>query len=150
VAGTLKALNKERGGGAEVEPLPVSLEQLLSKSKFGVWWSEPSRINHEDPLAAAAERKAERELEEATGRSAGGGGYESDDDGTVGGGGGGNLLALARKHRMNTATRRAVFCAVMGAVDFVDAKNKLVGLRLKVFTQGSLLRDVNSLRDLCC
>jgi hypothetical protein len=43
------------------------------------------------------------------------------------------LIQLAAAARMNTATRRAVFCAVMGAHDYVDAAQRLLALPLKVF-----------------
>ena len=35
------------------------------------------------------------------------------------------LDALARKERMNTPGRRAVFCVLMGAEDYTDAVEKL-------------------------
>ncbi len=46
--------------------------------------------------------------------------------------GGGGLLALAAAQRMNTETRRAVFCIVMGSQDAVDASERLLRLPLKV------------------
>lgn len=42
------------------------------------------------------------------------------------------LLSLAAGQRMNTDSRRAVFVAVMGAADVVDAQDRLLRLPLKV------------------
>ena len=39
-----------------------------------------------------------------------------------------DLMALARKMRMSTDVRKAVFCAVMGAEDYVDAGHRLAKL----------------------
>lgn len=41
------------------------------------------------------------------------------------------LLQLAAAARMNTDTRRAVFCAVMGSEDATDAFERLLRLSLK-------------------
>jgi hypothetical protein len=46
------------------------------------------------------------------------------------------LLGLAAKQRMNTDVRRAVFCALMGSVDFEDAFERLMSLNLKYVTRG--------------
>jgi hypothetical protein len=50
----------------------------------------------------------------------------------VGGGGGAELLRAAAAQRMNTETRRAVFCVVMGSQDYIDASERLLRLHLKV------------------
>ncbi len=42
------------------------------------------------------------------------------------------LQALAAQLRLNTDARRAVFYAVMGSSDVVDASEKLLRLELKV------------------
>jgi nucleolar MIF4G domain-containing protein 1 len=41
------------------------------------------------------------------------------------------VLKLARKQRMNTDTRRAIFCAIMSSQDYVDAFGKITQLHLK-------------------
>jgi nucleolar MIF4G domain-containing protein 1 len=43
------------------------------------------------------------------------------------------LLALAAAQRMNTDARRAVFCAIMGSEDCLEAFEKLLRLPLKVW-----------------
>ncbi len=48
------------------------------------------------------------------------------------GDGGAELLRAAAAQRMNTETRRAVFCVVMGAQDCADASERLLRLPLKV------------------
>jgi hypothetical protein len=40
------------------------------------------------------------------------------------------LLALARKHKMNTDVRRALFCVIMGSADYLDAYIKIHKLGL--------------------
>ncbi|KAK9374887.1 uncharacterized protein V1513DRAFT_444721 [Lipomyces chichibuensis] len=40
-------------------------------------------------------------------------------------------LALARQQRMNTDVRRAIFVAIMGSEDYVDANDRLMKLKLK-------------------
>ena len=42
-----------------------------------------------------------------------------------------NLMQLAAKQRMNTDSRRAVFCALMSAEDYIDATEKLLALDLR-------------------
>lgn len=49
-----------------------------------------------------------------------------------GGIGGTELLKLAAKQRMNTETRRSIFCVIMGSDDCVDASERLLRLPLKV------------------
>jgi nucleolar MIF4G domain-containing protein 1 len=43
------------------------------------------------------------------------------------------LLQLAADQRMNTDARRAVFVAIMGSDDYVEAHEKLLRLPLKVY-----------------
>ena len=43
---------------------------------------------------------------------------------------GAELLAKAKGLRMNTEARRAIFCVIMGAEDFADALDRLLGLPL--------------------
>ena len=61
-------------------------------------------------------------------------------------GGGTDLFALAQSARMNTGTRRAVFCCVMGAADAADAADKLTALRLPTSQQ----REVQGVVLECC
>ncbi len=56
------------------------------------------------------------------------------------------LLKLARKLRMSTDTRRAIFLAVMSSEDAVDAAEKLLHLNLK----GSQEREIVRVTVECC
>ncbi len=56
------------------------------------------------------------------------------------------LLKLARKLRMSTDTRRAIFLAVMSSEDAVDAAEKLLRLNLK----GSQEREIVRVAVECC
>lgn len=99
------------------QPLPIDLSspcnQIRDKVSWrsqGLWWlplaSEAGAVG---PLPGAASALAE---------AAGDGGAE--------------LLRAAAAQRMNTETRRAVFCVVMGAQDCADASERLLRLPLKV------------------
>lgn len=59
-----------------------------------------------------------------------------------GGGQAHDLLKLAQTARMNTGTRKAVFCCVMGAADATDAADKVTGLRLPSSQQKEVQRVV--------
>eukprot|EP01134_Creolimax_fragrantissima_P008340 CFRG8340T1 len=52
------------------------------------------------------------------------------------------LLAVARAQRMNTDVRRAVFCVVMGSVDYLDAFQKLLKLNLKDKQEREIVRVI--------
>lgn len=56
------------------------------------------------------------------------------------------LLDLARAHKMNTDARRAIFVAVMGSEDFVDAYERIVKMGLKEKQQ----RDIIIVILHCC
>lgn len=56
------------------------------------------------------------------------------------------LLALAAKMRMNTDTRRAVFCIVMGSDDYLDCAEKLLRLPLR----GEQERELVRVTVACC
>jgi len=53
---------------------------------------------------------------------------------------GSDLLKLAAKQRMNTDVRRAIFCVIMGAEDYVDAFEKLLRLPLKGVQEREIIR----------
>merc|ERR1719158_515663 len=56
------------------------------------------------------------------------------------------LLDLARKMRMNTDTRRNIFCLIMTAEDFMDGAEKLV----KLGTKNQMEREVVFVLTDCC
>ena len=89
--------------------------------------------------AEAARRGGRRHRRIRSGRGGGGGG-----------GGGGRsderLLQLAEGQRMNTALRRKIFVAIMGADDYMDAHGRVS--RLKV-AKGQQAEIVRVLLDCC-
>jgi len=53
-----------------------------------------------------------------------------------------NLLEMAARQRMSTDVRRAVFCCVMGAEDYMDAFERLMRLPLKAQQEREIVRVV--------
>ncbi|EIE19666.1 MIF4G-domain-containing protein [Coccomyxa subellipsoidea C-169] len=117
-AGVLKWLKSS--GMEEVQLRTLSWAKVLQPKKKGLWWlplaSEAGAVG---PLPGAAGALAE---------AAGDGGAE--------------LLRAAAAQRMNTETRRAVFCVVMGAQDCADASERLLRLPLKGEAEREVVRVV--------
>ena len=112
----------------------VTWETLVSPSKRGQWWlpsASAAAAKGKDKLLSAAAppsstrvRLAEDEDDDAENIN----GLETDD-----------LLALAAAQRLgSTPSRRACFCAAMGAADAADGAERLLRLPLK----GASARDV--------
>lgn len=93
--------------GCYVSTLNISLSDLLKAEEYGKWWVVGS---------AWSGKAVQKETQETTLKTEG---YSE------------KLLELARKQRMNTDTRRNVFCIVMSAEDYLDAFEKLLHLGLK-------------------
>ncbi|ETV98404.1 hypothetical protein, variant [Aphanomyces invadans] len=53
-----------------------------------------------------------------------------------------SLLRLAEKQRMNTDVRRSIFCAIMGASDFIEAYDAVVKLGLKDKQEREIIRVI--------
>ena len=117
-----RALKADAGVGDASIALRTLTYDKLRKDKAslrGQWWL-PEAAGTEAWFAAreasrAAERGASEAAESAAAREAGEGAA---------------LLRKARAMRMNTESRRAVFCVVMGAEDFADALDGLARLPL--------------------
>lgn len=119
----------------------ITWKKVLTADKRGNWW-----------MPTAADAAA------AMGRNRSGGG--NGDASTRGGGAAAaaagvgsdagiaapELLKLASAMKMNTDSRRAVFCAVMGSEDAVDAFEKLLRLGLK----GDQEREIVRVTVECC
>lgn len=107
---------ESKGGGVDSGEftLPVRLETLLApdSTKKGLWWME-----------ARLERGSLR-----TSDKTGDGHQEGEDIEFNEPEMSADLMALARKMRMSTDVRRAVFCAVMGAEDYAEATRELAKL----------------------
>ena len=105
-------------------------------------------------LDAAAGAGSADESEEADGAGGEGGAGAAGADAPLrfreGGEGAGqskrDLLKAAAAQRMNTDTRRTVFCLIMGGEDYLDAYEKLVSLGLK----GSQEREIARILVDCC
>jgi nucleolar MIF4G domain-containing protein 1 len=105
----LKLMRNFLRPGAEVTTLNVKLDDLLNADTQGRWWIVGSAWTGRVPEEAAA-------VTETTKKTAK---YSEE------------LLKLARKMRMNTDARKAIFCALMSSSDFMDAFEKLVKVGLK-------------------
>ncbi|KAK9323379.1 hypothetical protein V1517DRAFT_320590 [Lipomyces orientalis] len=96
-----------------VEPLRVTLEDIRNIETKGKWWivgaawSGNSEIAKKDLDVDVAAVKDILDKAEP------------------------DWLALARQQRMNTDVRRAIFVAIMGSEDYVDANDRLMKLKLK-------------------
>lgn len=88
--------------------LAITWAQLTSESRQGRWWLVGSAWAH-----------------------AGNSSFKTSDS-TIGPDGTSQeLLILAKKHHMNTDIRRAIFCILVAAEDYLDAFEKLCKLNLK-------------------
>ncbi len=96
--------------GCQPSPLAVGLKDLLDADSRGRWWIVGSAWSGKGDNGSNATR--------TTAPGAAGDGHD--------GSGGApshsaELLEKARQMRMNTDSRRAVFCAIMSAGDYLDA-----------------------------
>jgi hypothetical protein len=93
------------------------------------------------PAAAGASAAADATVAAfPPGGGSGGGGGAGDALGGAHGGGEAELLALATAMRMNTATRRSVFTALMGAEDVDTALDRLLRLNLRGPSEREIIR----------
>ena len=106
-----KWLRSTNMGEATVALRAVTYEKLIkTENQKGQWWL-PDAAGTEEWFAA---RAAQGAIAEQSGKTREGG----------------ELLQLAKQMRMNTETRRAIFCIVMGADDYADALERLLRLPL--------------------
>lgn len=104
---SLKNLKSQAGNTGKLveQMLQASLAELLDAKKQGKWW-----LHSQIKLAKEAHSSAA--IDAAT---------ISDS----------KVLALARKYRMNTDVRKAIFCTIMTSEDYMDAFESLSKLGLK-------------------
>ncbi|CAH0564818.1 unnamed protein product [Brassicogethes aeneus] len=93
--------------GNYVTQLNITLEDLLKADERGRWWVVGSAWSGN--LTENAEKSQKVKTD----------GFSE------------KLLELAAKQRMNTDTRRSIFCIIMAAEDYLDAFEKLLKLGLK-------------------
>jgi nucleolar MIF4G domain-containing protein 1 len=121
--------SKAGGIGADFA-LPLRWKQLVAERKRGVWWIEPAKLGASD---------SEEERDEASGKDMHDAGYDSEE--------GVDLQQLARRQRMSTDVRKAIFMHLMSAADYMDAHIKLSELKLKPPNDREVVRVVI---DCCC
>eukprot|EP00088_Acartia_fossae_P050313 TRINITY_DN5628_c0_g1_i2.p1 TRINITY_DN5628_c0_g1~~TRINITY_DN5628_c0_g1_i2.p1 ORF type:complete len:821 (+),score=294.37 TRINITY_DN5628_c0_g1_i2:36-2465(+) len=109
--------------GNFVSEMKIGLKDLENADTLGGWWIVGSYY------AGNLVGSAEGSREPGGGREPGGDNKEEFSA---------KLLELARKMRMNTDSRRKIFCIIMSAEDYLDATEKL----LKLGTKNQTERDV--------
>ena len=97
--------------GATTDPFKIRMSDLLRADERGRWWVVGS---------AWAGKNEDEEAKSGKATSVGSSSSYSSD-----------LLDLARKMRMNTETRKNIFCTVMAAEDYLDAFEKLLKMVIK-------------------
>lgn len=100
---------KSNGGRRTTEPLRISLDDVLSIDSKGRWWKVGASWAGNNPPNPNQRNGAQLGQPPKT------------NDGVDP-----KLLKLAEKYRMNTDTRRAIFCIIMGSEDYQDCFEKLV------------------------
>lgn len=106
------------------EPLRIGLKDIDDSDKRGKWWLVGASWAGRDGRDAATgkQRKGEGPGEEENDADS----IDLSSDGEVLP----DLAAIARDQNMNTDVRRAIFIAIMGALDYEDAYARLMKLRL--------------------
>lgn len=86
----------------------VKWSKLLDPSKKGQWWFSVEDASTAEEIVDKVAGKIDGEFNDAQ-----------------------KMLQLASKLRMNTDTRRAIFCVIMSGEDYLDAFEKLLRLSLQ-------------------
>ena len=103
-------------GDAAVALRALTHERLVDEGRWNVgqWWLPDATGTEAWFAARAAQERSDSAAKNAA---------ATNDEGA-------ELLAKAKGLRMNTEARRAIFCVIMGAEDFADALDRLLGLPL--------------------
>ena len=102
-----------RPGITQVTPLEIGYEEILSAESRGRWWIVGSAWSGTAPTQDQNEKQETTTPRMPTFNN--------------------ELISLARKMRMNTDTRKNIFCTLMSAEDFLEATERLI--KLSVTTQ---------------
>ncbi|KAH9620067.1 hypothetical protein KSS87_006900 [Heliosperma pusillum] len=100
----------------------IDWNKLLDPEKNGLWWHSGGASSPNEDINKVA-GKMDRDVHEAQ-----------------------KMLKLAAMQRMNTDTRRAIFCVIMSAEDYIDAFEQLLSLNL----QGKQDREIMRVLLECC
>ncbi len=120
----------------------ITWKKVLTGDKKGHWWMPTAA----DAAANLTNRKNKNNNRDDGGSGLLGAAAVAAGIGSDAGLAAPELLKLASAMRMNTDSRRAVFCAVMGSEDAVDAFEKLLRLGLK----GDQEREIVRVTVECC
>ncbi|KAK9463232.1 uncharacterized protein V1516DRAFT_618166 [Lipomyces oligophaga] len=100
------------------EPLRVTLDDIRHVETRGKWWLVGSAWAGADDIIMNATASATQDVDITAVKDI----LDHAEP---------NWLELAREQRMNTDIRRAIFVAIMGSEDYVDANERILGLKLK-------------------
>lgn len=114
-------------GQATSEPLRVSLQDIKNVHTKGKWWLigaswRNTRQTGEDGQDDDADRHDVQET-----------GFDNDAHSE-------DLLALARKHRLNNPIRKQIFITILSASDYLEAVTSVLSLRLKKSQESEIAR----------
>ena len=98
-----------RPGVTQITPLKIGFEEILNAETRGRWWIVGSAWN-----GTVEDKSLDKDTQKSKMP------YYSTE-----------LLTLARKMRMNTDTRKNIFCALMSSEDFLEGTERLIKLSLK-------------------
>ena len=119
---------EKRGTTLSANEIRTTWDDLTSADPQGRWWAVGSAFAQIDIVpgraaagAGGAAAEGERRLLQSTGVALDA-----------------QMMALAKKHRMNTDAKRAIFAIIVSGEDYIDTFQKLMKLGLK----GSAQRDI--------
>ena len=125
---TAHRVAEKRGTTLSANEIRTTWDDLTAADPQGRWWAVGSAFATIDVApgrasggAGAAGTQGERRLLQSAGVALDA-----------------QMMALAKKHRMNTDTKRAVFAIIVSGEDYIDTFQKLMKLGLK----GSAQRDI--------
>jgi nucleolar MIF4G domain-containing protein 1 len=105
---------QNKGTSSSDSALRVSLQDILDVETKGRWWKVGASWTGNQNMPVDHSGVVDKSGNRNTGPSS-----KNDEHDE-------KLLKLAAKHRMNTDTRRSIFCIIMGSSDFEDCFEKLV------------------------
>jgi len=131
----------QSGEGSVLSPFDIGWNDLLEAETKGRWWIVGGVWTGQRDKLAAAKTGSDRDKSNSNVQVKARGGV-----GNVLSHASSKLLDLARKQRMNTDIRRAIFCIIMDSNDYVDAFERLLSLNLNDRQE----RDIVHVIIRCC